>query len=409
LVLALTAVATLSGAGCAATVAEPGENPFDVNGTELTRSQQEARMRAIRDQSLGSGLDNHWLLSAIAKCETQLAHCWSEATWACQGPASESCGGRAVIAGSGDGPCSRRQGGLGLFQFDAGNHDDTLRREGRGILTLEGNIDAAVDFTTDMVVRSRFIDGVSTRTEAIAWMNRIRPGGAGYAEWIDTVTGYYNGCMRGSCSIYNSRSARYRGCHQEVIDIMGEDFFFSSAPTPTARCGDATCDADETCSSCETDCGVCDGGITCGDGFCEGTESCTTCEGDCGPCSSGPSCGDGTCDGGETCSSCASDCGACAPRCGDGTCNGGETCSSCASDCGACPAPTGCGVAGHMSTTDGGSCSSPESWRCVFSPSFGANVSQVCRSGRWLNFHVDPRGCMDCCGSYSTSCRQSGA
>jgi hypothetical protein len=66
-------------------------------------------------------------------------------------------------------------------------------------------------------------------------------------------------------------------------------------------------------------------------------------------------------------------------------------------------------VEGHMSTTDGGSCSSPESWRCVYSPSFGANVSQVCRDGRWLNFHVDPRDCADCCGSYSTSCRQAGA
>jgi len=316
-----------------------------------------------------------------------------------------------VIAGSGDGPCSRRQGGLGLFQFDGGNYDDTLRREGRAILTLEGNIDAAVDFTTDMVVRSRFISGVSNEAEALEWMSRIRPGSAGYTEWIDTVTGYYNGCMRGECGIYPSRSARYRRCHQEVIDIMGEDFFFSSAPTPTASCGDGTCDADEDCASCDADCGACATGPSCGDGTCDAGESCTSCSGDCGACATGPSCGDGTCNGTETCSSCAGDCGACAPSCGDGTCNGGETCSTCAGDCGACTTTTSgtCGVAGHMSTTDGGSCSSPEAWRCVYSPRFGSNVSQVCRSGSWLNFHVDPRGCMTCCGEYSTSCRQSGA
>ncbi len=375
--------------GCAAEMADSEDNPFDTLGTELTRSQEEARLTAVRDESIRQGLDNHWLLSSIAKCETQLAHCWSEATWACRGPASSSCGGGPVIAGSGDGACWRRQGGLGLFQFDAGNYDDTLRREGRGILTLDGNIDAAVRFTTDMVVRSRFVSGVSTREEALDWMNRIRPGSAGYDEWIDTVTGYYNGCMRGSCSIYASRSARYRRCHQEVLDIMGEDFFFAASddggttPPPAPSCGDGTCDSGETCDACAADCGACP---------------------------AMPSCGDGTCDSTESCDSCAADCGACpaTPSCGDGTCDSTESCSSCAADCGACPTAS-CSVEGHMSTTDGGSCSTPEAWRCVQSPSLGSNVSQVCRDGRWLNFHVDPRSCEDCCGTYSTACRQAGS
>ena len=62
-----------------------------------------------------------------------------------------------------------------------------------------------------------------------------------------------------------------------------------------------------------------------------------------------PYCGDGTCNGDETCESCSSDCGSCVvedpddgggttpdPYCGDGTCNNGESCSTCDSDCGEC-------------------------------------------------------------------------
>lgn len=48
-------------------------------------------------------------------------------------------------------------------------------------------------------------------------------------------------------------------------------------------------------------------------------------------------CGDNSCSAPETCSSCSLDCGACAkPRCGDSSCGAGEDCSSCPSDCGSC-------------------------------------------------------------------------
>ncbi len=50
------------------------------------------------------------------------------------------------------------------------------------------------------------------------------------------------------------------------------------------------------------------------------------------------SCGDGTCNPQEDCGSCASDCGSCG-SCGNGTCEAGETCSNCSTDCGACPVP----------------------------------------------------------------------
>ncbi len=53
----------------------------------------------------------------------------------------------------------------------------------------------------------------------------------------------------------------------------------------------------------------------------------------------GSVCGDSTCDLDEDCSSCPSDCGAC-QTCGDGTCEAGEDCSSCSQDCGACALPS---------------------------------------------------------------------
>lgn len=95
-------------------------------------------------------------------------------------------------------------------------------------------------------------------------------------------------------------------------------------PGGAAMCGDGSCDADESCSSCEADCGAC----RCGNDTCDPGEQCSSCEADCGACT----CGNETCDPGEGCSSCEADCGACA--CGNGTCDPGESCNSCAEDCG---------------------------------------------------------------------------
>ena len=77
----------------------------------------------------------------------------------------------------------------------------------------------------------------------------------------------------------------------------------------------------------------------CGNGTCDAGETCSSCAGDCGPCTR---CGDNRCDAGETCTSCATDCGACTSTCGDGTCGASEHCQTCARDCSACTgsAPT---------------------------------------------------------------------
>ena len=91
----------------------------------LTAAQRKARMELIRDSAAEMGVHNAALLAGIAVSETNFAHCWSEATWACQGPASPSCDGGPVIAGAADGPCAQQQGGLGiiptLFGLQNGN------------------------------------------------------------------------------------------------------------------------------------------------------------------------------------------------------------------------------------------------------------------------------------------------
>jgi hypothetical protein len=97
---------------------------------------------------------------------------------------------------------------------------------------------------------------------------------------------------------------------------------------------------------------------SCGDGSCNGNETCTSCDTDCGVCP--PVCGDGACNGLENCTTCSSDCGACQPVCGDLACNGAETCATCSNDCGACPpantpppAGTGMAVAGSQEAGSG--------------------------------------------------------
>lgn len=193
-------------------------------GSALTAAQRRTRAGQIRDAAAAAGLEQGWLLAGIADAETSMSHCWSELTWACQGPDSADCGGGPVVAGAGDGACSLRQGGLGMFQFDAGTYDDTLRREGTRILSIAGNVEAAVDFTVNMVIRSAYVSGVDTRAQAIAWMNGVRIGNERWDPWIRTVTHYYNGCAP-SYSCFSSRYARYRDFTVNVHNEMGADFW----------------------------------------------------------------------------------------------------------------------------------------------------------------------------------------
>jgi hypothetical protein len=228
--------------GCAAEVSE------DVSAirSNLTGSERRERAGEIRDAAAGRGLTNGVLLAGIAEAETNLAHCWSEATWACQGPTSPDCGGGPVIAGAADGPCSAMQGGLGMFQFDAGTFSDTLAREGDRILTVAGNTQAAVDFVVAMVIRSTYVEGVETEAQAIDWMNEVRPWNALWTPWIQTVTHYYNGCVPGRCSVYDARFAHYTESGERMFDEMGADFWYGLPPAcgPLGAMGGVLDDAD---------------------------------------------------------------------------------------------------------------------------------------------------------------------
>lgn len=199
--------------------------------SELRPEARKERATLIKSAAAQKGLTNAVLLAGIADAETNFAHCWSEARWACQGPASSSCGGGPVIAGSADGPCSARQGGLGMFQFDAGTYDQTLAREGRRILTVEGNTQAAVDFIVHRVKISEFIPGVDTEAQALEWMNNVRPGTQQWDQWIRTVTGYYNGCFQGRCRVFHERYNNYDSKTRNILNEMGQDFWFGAAGT----------------------------------------------------------------------------------------------------------------------------------------------------------------------------------
>lgn len=192
--------------------------------SSLTSAERRVRAAQIRDAAAAVGLEQGWLLAGIGDAETRLAHCWSELTWACQGLNSPDCGGGPVVAGAGDGPCSLRQGGLGLFQFDAGTFEDTIAREGSRILTIAGNVQAAVDFVTAMVIRSAYVSGVDNAAQAIEWMNGVRIDNGRWDAWIRTVTHYYNGC-RPDYSCFTQRYGHYRDNTANIYSEMGADFW----------------------------------------------------------------------------------------------------------------------------------------------------------------------------------------
>jgi hypothetical protein len=190
-----------------------------------------ARVTAIRDVSAGMGVFNGPLLAGIAQSETGMAHCWSEATWACQGPGSPSCEGGPVIAGAGDGPCADRQGGLGMFQFDAGTYDDTLARDGEEILLLEGNIAKGVDFVLTRVTEE--IPGAGEWQAAIEWMNAIpMEAGAPLMEaWASMIVCRYNGCCS-DASVCLERRAAYRDNALDVFAEYGPEFWAAQPCEP---------------------------------------------------------------------------------------------------------------------------------------------------------------------------------
>ena len=212
-------------AGCALPLDESTAGS-DSQYLGLTGAARQPRAALIRDVAAGAGVTNGVLLAGIAQVESGLSHCWSEATWACQGPYSPSCGG-PVIAGAADGPCSAQQGGLGMFQFDGGNHTQTVARDGEAILLLEGNIARGVAFLTSMVMRN--VPGIDTVEAALAHLNAIPivQGDPQFQAWNDLLACRYNGRC-GSAT----QAAKYGDATLGVLTEFGPDFWRNPARDP---------------------------------------------------------------------------------------------------------------------------------------------------------------------------------
>ncbi len=195
--------------------------------SELSEAVRHERFGLIRDAAAEMGLYNAPLLAGIAISETSLAHCQSEATYACKGPASSSCGGGPIIAGAADGPCSDMQGGLGMFQFDAGTYAQTVAMYGDSILTIEGNTAQAVNFVVVRAVMD--ITQAQDWLTAVGWMNEIPmdASAAKMSEWADFIVCRYNGCCTTS-STCTTRRAGYRDNAIDAYSEMGADFWNTS-------------------------------------------------------------------------------------------------------------------------------------------------------------------------------------
>jgi hypothetical protein len=218
-------------AGC---IAAPSEDEDDVSALVSNLTAEERRVRAglIRDAADEVGLYNGLIIAGVANAETGMSQCWSELTWACEGPYSADCNG-PVVAGAGDGPCELEQGGLGMFQFDAGTYAQTLEREGDRVLLIDGNVQAGIDFIIGMVKRSMYIPDVATDEEAIAWLNAVRPWNALWTPWIQTVVRYYNGCIPGVCGAYEARYENYGTKSITLLIELGAAFWYGAG----AGCG----------------------------------------------------------------------------------------------------------------------------------------------------------------------------
>jgi len=197
--------------------------PTGQTAQPISAQTKHDRLALIRDTAAQMGMHNAALLGGIAMSETNLAHCWSEATYACMGPDSPSCGG-PIIAGAADGPCSAMQGGLGMFQFDAGTYAQTLAMYGDQILTVEGNTAQAVSFVVDKTKLD--IPGIGDWLAAVAWMDTVpmQAGDPTMEQWAQLLACRYNGCCTTSATC-TSRANGYRDNAISLYNEMGFDFW----------------------------------------------------------------------------------------------------------------------------------------------------------------------------------------
>lgn len=225
--------------GCSS--AGPDDSLVGTDSDLTTGKSRRGRIEIIRDIARERGLENAVLLAGIAKVETEFVHCWSDATWACQGPNSPSCGGGPVIAGRSDGECALGEGGLGMFQFDGGKSGATLERDGDDILTIEGNVSHAVEFVAERLIEDfKF----KSKDAAIEWMNgvKVADGDADFEKWKSFLACRYNGnCGSGKAG----QAAKYGDATLEVRDEFGAEFWSKRGRTPVHKTSDDSEDSSD--------------------------------------------------------------------------------------------------------------------------------------------------------------------
>lgn len=200
------------------------QDDYSVDSQPLTAAARKERAAFIRDSAAEMGVHNAALLGGIAVSETNFAHCWSEATYACKGPASPSCNGEPIIAGSADGPCVNMQGGLGMFQFDSGTYAQTVATYGDSILTVEGNTAQAVAFVIGRAIGT--IDGVTDWESATTWLDSIPMDASQQLakDWGAFLACRYNGCCSSSTTCV-TRGNAYRDHAIELTSEFGAAFW----------------------------------------------------------------------------------------------------------------------------------------------------------------------------------------
>ena len=226
--LSMAIVLALGAFGCTQGSSDP---ELGVARSELSSAVRRSRATTIRDTARAEGITNGLMIAMLAEEETYLNHCHSEAsTWSCPGPASPECGGAAVISGGGDGACSINQGGLSLFQIDDGTESQTLAMHGPGVLTIAGSTRVAITRVIDKVVASSYL-GVSTRAEAVTFINNLRIDDANWTNWISTLVRYWNGCPS-TAACWRNRFPKYNAAARTLLSEMGNDFWYSGATPP---------------------------------------------------------------------------------------------------------------------------------------------------------------------------------
>lgn len=184
------------------------------------------RCDEIKETAAARGITNPLIIAGIANHETHLVQCLSEWPIHCAGPHSDDCDG-PVLAGSGDGECWTEQGGLGMFQFDAGNYDQTLSQYGDGILDVSGNVDAGIDVIIHKVRVCQHTAALApTDQAAIDFINRATPGTGDYEAYISSMASCYNGCQPHftSCSHEGMRN-NYKAGVQGLLDALGSEYW----------------------------------------------------------------------------------------------------------------------------------------------------------------------------------------